>query len=111
MAKSRADFMRGLAAVGGVIAGLPLSLTLYWVGTQLTFGHQTVSGVGPQGSAWFNLTVLVAVAAAIIVLFRRSAVASIHPTLRAFLLGALFVMLGGMSLCNAFSMPQLVPKG
>jgi hypothetical protein len=83
------------------------------------FGGSAFDGIGrrpnvefgaSQGSAWFYLIVLLLTCAALGVLFLRPIVRKLDGRLRALLLAALFVMLGGMSLCNLFSSSALFLK-
>lgn len=63
-----------------------------------------------QGSAWFFFLCLPALAIALIVLWSPRG-HRLEPAVRLFLTGALCVALGGMALCNLFSISFLFSKG
>lgn len=100
------------AVVGGLVAGAIVTGLVWFAGASFDrIGLHSKEEFGmSQGSAWFYLATLLATCVALIVLFRRPVVKKMNGNLRAFLLVALFVMLGGMSLCNLFSSSALFLK-
>jgi TRAP-type C4-dicarboxylate transport system permease small subunit len=96
----------------GLLVGVGAT-ALVWFGGSALYGigrRPNVEFGVSQASAWFYLSALLLTCAALVVLFLRPIVRRLDGRLRALLLVALFVMLGGMSLCNLFSSSALFVK-
>ena len=101
----------------GVGAGLVLTVLLYVLGFAFenvwrgAAPHPAGSNFGVyQGSAWFFFLCLPALAIALIVVWSARG-SRLSQAWRLFVTGALCVALGGMALCNLFSISYLFAKG
>ncbi|MDP9019150.1 MAG: hypothetical protein M3N19_12620 [Candidatus Eremiobacteraeota bacterium] len=98
-----------LSAFGGILLGVGLTGAVYYSGIFFAnVGKRAPNSYAPsQGAAWFYLMVLIVIIALVVALFFPAVNKRIGLNVRALLFGALFVMLGGMALCNFFGIGSL----
>lgn len=97
--------MAASAVITGLLSGVGATIALYAAGAlfdQIGGPHSRQEFESSRGSSWFWLLSLIGVVIALFVIFRSRRIAD-RSFLRIFILSALFTMLGGMTLCNLFS--------
>ena len=100
------------AAILGLLSGIGATVALYAAGAlfdQIGGPHSRQEFESSRGSAWFWLLSLIGVVIALFVIFRSRRIAD-RSFLRVFTLSALFFMLGGMTLCNLFSISTIFDR-
>lgn len=98
----------GLEVIGGIVLGLGFTVALWSAGVFFAnVGPNSNEFSSSRGAAWFYFAVLLLTFVALIVLFLRPVRARLDNRLRGLLLAMLFVVLGGMWLCNMFSANSL----
>ena len=110
------DIAFALSIVAGIVCGIVATFALVYAGIVLSPMASPITAPGTQSVAriyrippvtWAFLIELIIVVALTVLAFTLPALQSANRNVRAILISALFVMLGGMSLCNLVSFTML----